>query len=98
MTEEKQELDDRKEELYLKSCLEGVMSTVSGRHVMYWLLNSYGVFKSSFDVTAPDPLLISFREGFRNAGLLLYTRLNDEFPDYYNKMLVEQRLKENKDE
>lgn len=83
---------DTSEETYLKTCLEDMMMRKSGRHLVWYLLNQFGVFRSSFEAESSHQS--AFNEGYRNAGLTLMGLVLQHYPDYYNVMLTEHNTKE----
>lgn len=84
--------DTNTEDDYLNICVSSVMKTPSGRHFVYWLLESYGVFRSSFVLGRPDAS--AFNEGMRNAGLMLYAKIQEQEPELYSMMLSEHKDKD----
>lgn len=68
--------------------LDNVMSTESGRRFIWNLLAEAGVFKSSF---TGDNNATNFKEGQRNAGLRVFSRVMDICPDKYLVMAKEAK-------
>lgn len=62
-----------------------VMDTKQGRRFIWRLLEDAGVFQSSFTGNSET----FFREGQRNVGLKVLSRIHDLCPDKYSIMLNE---------
>jgi hypothetical protein len=67
--------------------LRGVMSTPHGRAMVWWLLESCGVYRSSF--SAHSDSLTAFNEGGRQIGLILLARIHRLCPERYTQMAAE---------
>lgn len=67
--------------------IEDLMSTASGRRVVYTLLNEAKVFHQTF--VPGDPHSTSFNEGRRAIGLWLLTQVVGKTPDQYALMMKE---------
>jgi hypothetical protein len=65
-----------------------VMSTESGRRVIWSVLEQGKVFASTFAV---DPCVTAFNEGQRNLALALFSRVMTFCPEQYLKMADEAR-------
>ena len=63
------------------------MKTRQGRRIIYRLLASAGVWRSSFD---SDALRMAFNEGRRHEGLGVLHLLMQHCPDHYDLMIKEQ--------
>lgn len=68
--------------------LESVMSTESGRRFIWEMLADAGVFQSSF---TGDNNATNFKEGQRNAGLRIFSRVMEVCPDMYLVMAKEAK-------
>ena len=66
--------------------LKWLMSNKRGRRFIYRLLESAGVWRTSFNTNA---LVMSFNEGARNQGLKLVAQLTEHCPERYNEMIAE---------
>lgn len=66
--------------------LEVVLSTVGGRNVLWKVLTSCGIYKSSYD---GDPTATVFREGRRAVGLELLATILTTSPQAYADMSLE---------
>lgn len=66
-----------------------LMSDKRGRRIVWKLLESTGVFRSSFTGNSET----FFREGARNVGLMLMSDINTHAPDAYVLMLEESKAK-----
>lgn len=66
-----------------------LMSDKRGRRIVWKLLESTGVFRSSFTGNSET----FFREGARNVGLMLLADVNAHAPDAYVLMLEESKTK-----
>lgn len=66
--------------------LHTVLSTVGGRNVMWRILTSCGIYKSSYD---GDPTATVFREGRRSVGLELLAVILSSSPQAYADMSLE---------
>lgn len=73
----KQQVDD----------IRGLMSTVSGRRVVWRLLEKAGIYRTSFTGTNET----FFNEGMRNVGLFLLSEVMAYSPDDYFLMMKEAR-------
>lgn len=71
-----------------KEDVRWLMSTPSGRRVVWKILSRCGIFKTSFSESAAQ---MAFFEGARNEGLQLLNDINDACPDMYIKMIHEQQ-------
>ena len=65
-----------------------VMSTESGRRVVWSVLEQGKVFASTFAV---DPCVTAFNEGQRNLALALFSRVMTVCPEQYLKMADEAK-------
>lgn len=63
-----------------------LMSSKRGRRIVNRLLQSAGVFRSSFHTNA---LQMSFNEGNRNTGLMLLAAITEQCPERYAEMMEE---------
>lgn len=71
--------------------VRAVMSTPSGRRVMWQLLSDAGIFRTSFTGNSET----FFREGARSLGLKVFTQIQENAPDLYMLMAQEAQT-ENK--
>lgn len=67
-----------------------LMSSKRGRRVVWRLLSEAGVFRVSFE-PGMDAMSTAFREGHRNAGLLLINQIFELCPERYAEMAKEQQ-------
>lgn len=74
------------EEKQRKADLAALMQLPAGRRFLYWLLETCGLYRTSFNT---DPLRMALREGERNIGLRLMTALEDADPRHYLTILTE---------
>lgn len=65
-----------------------VMSTESGRRVIWSVLEQGKVFAATFSV---DPCVTAFNEGQRNLALALFSRVMTVCPEQYLKMADEAK-------
>jgi len=65
-----------------------VMSTESGRRVIWSVLEQGKVFAATFSV---DPCVTAFNEGQRNLALVLFSRVMTVCPEQYLKMADEAK-------
>ncbi|EPV6100127.1 hypothetical protein ACV8AU_001135 [Escherichia coli] len=65
-----------------------VMSTESGRRVIWSVLEQGKVFAATFSV---DPCVTAFNEGQRNLALVLFSRVMTACPEQYLKMADEAK-------
>jgi hypothetical protein len=95
---EQEEAEQRKSELAKlrrdveKADLLFVMDNERGRRFIWRILESAGVFRSSFDESAA---LMAFREGSRNIGLSLLAQITDTCPAQFLIMQEEQNGRRN---
>lgn len=68
------------------SDIRWLMESEQGRRIVWRLLNSTGVFRSSF---SSDALAMAFAEGNRNTGLQLMAQVHELCPDLYPEMVRE---------
>lgn len=68
-----------------------VMSTESGRRVVWSVLEQGKVFAATFAV---DPCVTAFNEGQRNLALVLFSRVMADCPEQYLKMADEAKRSE----
>ena len=68
--------------------IKWLMSSKRGRRVVNSLLQSAGVFRSSFHTNA---LQMSFNEGNRNTGLMLLAAVTEHSPERYAEMIEEAK-------
>lgn len=68
--------------------LRFVLSSGQGRRVLYDIISGCGIYHSSFST---DALQMAFKEGRRNEGLKLITKIDAVSPGAYSKMIEEQR-------
>lgn len=64
-----------------------LMSCPQGRRIVWRLLGSAGVFRSSF---ATNAMQMAFNEGKRNEGLELLAQIHTLCPERYQVMVEEQ--------
>ena len=69
------------------AALTAVMATAEGRRYLWWLLDSCGVFRTSF--TGDNSTF--FNEGMRNVGLMLLGDVNAACPEQYLVMVTEAK-------
>lgn len=75
--------------------LQEIMAFKRGRAFVYRLLETCGIYRSSF---ASEALAMAFREGERNVGLRLLSEVTEVSPEKYHTMLKEAREREVIDE
>ena len=68
--------------------LRSIMEQEGGRRYLWRLLDTAGVFRTSFTGNSET----FFREGMRNVGLIIMADLQDACPDLYQRMVNENRL------
>lgn len=68
--------------------LKWLMAHKQGRRIVWRLLQSYGVFRSSFRV---DALEMAFLEGARNHGLKLLADVHEHCDERYADMMKEAK-------
>lgn len=71
-----------------------MMHSPKGRSFMYQLLETAGVFRTTFDKDSDR--VTSFREGQRNVGLIYMAQIQSSFMDQFVVMLKEHKLREGK--
>lgn len=81
-----QQIRDKHKERTNTNDLGFIMSDPRGRRWMMWLMDQCGMDKISFTGNSET----FFREGARNVGLMLKTRIDEISPDLYITMLQEQ--------
>ena len=64
-----------------------LMGNKRGRRVVWRLLDTAGIFRSSFNTNA---MAMAFAEGSRNSGLRILNLIHTLCPEHYNAMLKEQ--------
>lgn len=89
MNEEQEQRSEQDAELAVY--INDVMSTTSGRAFVWWILSQYRIYHYLFD---ENPLVLARNEGIRTAGLILLNKVLEVCPEYHNKMLEENRYKE----
>lgn len=77
---------ERMSDKTIKEDLSWIMSEQRGRRWMLWLLGQTGMDKISWTGNSET----FFREGSRNVGLLLKSKIDEVSPDLYILMLQEQ--------
>lgn len=65
-----------------------LMGTVPGRRVVWYLLEQFGIFRTSY---SSEALAMAFSEGRRSAGLELMALVCTFCPEQYDKMAREAR-------
>ena len=88
--EQKQEAEARKllAREAEKADLKWLMSSKTGRRIMWRLLDLTGPFRISFD---PNAMKMAFNEGNRNLGNQLFNEVMTLCPELYPVMVKEQR-------
>lgn len=87
LEEETRAREKQKEQL--EGDIKWLMGSPRGRRIIWWLISAAGVYRSTFDINDPDPSKMSFREGYRNFGLMLLNVLTAYCPELYHAMLKE---------
>lgn len=86
-----QNATEREEAVRLKALSEAddvvwLMGSKRGRRILWRILESAGVFKTSFST---DALLMAFSEGTRNEGLKILSAIHTHCPEKYHLMAKE---------
>jgi len=81
--EQRQQLEQETEEADIR----WLMTSRRGRRIAWRLLDSAGVFRSSFNTNA---MAMSFAEGNRNYGLRILSTIHTQCPELYPTMMKEQ--------
>jgi hypothetical protein len=68
--------------------IKAVMSAIEGRRVLWAMLDSAGVFTTSF---TGDTNTTIFNEGRRNGGLRLYSDIMESCPSLFLQMAAEAK-------
>jgi hypothetical protein len=68
--------------------IKAVMGTIEGRRVVWSILDSAGIFKTSFTGETNSTI---FNEGQRNGGLRLFSDIMESCPDLYLNMADEAK-------
>lgn len=69
--------------------LRNVLSTPSGRRILWWIIHTSGVHKRS---AAPSGSDTYFNEGLRLMGTMIYNLIWEHFPEQY--LLMSNEAKE----
>lgn len=88
--ERKLAVEQQKIKMRLKTDLDEmrqIVSTKIGRRFIWNLLCECGIFQSSFDGSSRT----FFKEGERNVGLKILTKLHDAHPEAYGTMVKESK-------
>jgi hypothetical protein len=72
----------------IRSGAQYMMGSRSGRALMWYLLEQYGVFQEGF---SSDALILARTSGRRSAGLQLMQLIDTFTPEKYQKMVDEAR-------
>lgn len=72
----------------LRNDIYNTMSEESGRRLMYRILETCGVYRTSFNTNA---LTMAFNEGQRNVGLLFQAQMISSCPEFFELMLKENQ-------
>lgn len=70
----------------LRETVAAIMSHKNGRSFMWWLLSECHIFQTSF---SSNGLTMAFKDGERNAGLLVLALVNRACPERYVEMMKE---------
>jgi hypothetical protein len=81
--------DRREEKETEEEDLKWLMSSRRGRRIVWRLLDSAGVFRSSFSPTA---MVMAFQEGNRNYGVRILAMVHQHCSDVYPTMLKENTI------
>lgn len=73
--------------------LRWVLSDPRGRRFLWQLLGDSGIFRTSFTGNSET----FFREGMRNLGLQVFTRIHEVAPDLYLEMAQEAQAEQKAD-
>lgn len=84
----KQELADKLLANRIKGGMRYMMGNRSGRALMWYLLEQYGIFQDGF---SSDPLVLARSSGRRSSGLQLLQLIDAYSPEKYAKMTEEAR-------
>lgn len=86
-TDDQADLEEEKARRQEVEDLKWLMSDKRGRRVMWRLLETAGVYRSSFTGNSET----FFREGQRNVGLKLLAEIHEHCPDAFVMMLKEHK-------
>jgi len=83
-----QALADKLTTSRIKRGMQYMMGNRSGRSLMWYLLEQYGIFQEGF---SSDPLILARTSGRRGSGLQLLQLIEAYSPEKYAKMVEEAR-------
>lgn len=72
----------------MKADVRNLMGTAAGRRVVWYLLEQFGIFRTSY---SSEALAMAFSEGRRSAGLEVMALVCTFCPEQYDKMAREAR-------
>lgn len=79
---------DKLASLQMKTDVRNLMGTAAGRRVVWYLLEQFGIFRTSY---SSEALAMAFSEGRRSAGLEVMALVCAFCPEQYDKMAREAR-------
>ena len=94
-SKDNKKFEDKIDRQHEEADIKWLMSSKRGRRFIYRLLETAGVFRSSFNTNA---MAMSFSEGNRNYGLKLLDQVHTLCPELYPTMIKEQKNVRNADD